>query len=222
MRRRSILLALALVLVGAAPRPDDDTEVDTALVLAFDVSGSVSEDRLELQRRGAAEALRSAAFIEAVSRGPRHGIAIAVFEWAGYGEQQVIVGWTTVRSAETATAIAENLLAAPRLFNGPTAVGEAINFGAALLDTAPKAERRVIDVSGDGRANAGSSTTEARDAAVAIGITINGLPILDVEEGLDRWYRTNVQGGPRSFTMPARTIDDYRESLLAKILREIS
>lgn len=221
MRLRSMFLVLALA-AGLAPRLAAAQEVDTALALAIDVSGSVTNERFEIQRRGIAEALMSADFIETVSRTARHAVAIAVFEWSGYGEQTVVVPWTIVRSEETAAAIAAQIIAAPRAYNGSTGVGEAIEFGIDLLAKGPSAERRVLDVSGDGRVNAGGPADRARDAAVAAGITVNGLPILDVEEGLEAWYRANVQGGPRSFTMPARTLADFREALLAKIVREIS
>jgi hypothetical protein len=133
-----------------------------------------------------------------------------------------VVPWTVVRSAEDASAIAERLVAAPRAFNGSTAVGEAIYFATELLAAAPAAERRVIDVSGDGSFNAGRGTHVARNAAVAAGIVINGLPILGEEEGLEAWYRENVQGGARSFTLPARSAEEFRDTLLAKLLREIS
>jgi hypothetical protein len=219
MRLRSIIVAVALLFV---PRLAVAQEVDVSLVLAIDVSASVTAERFELQRRGTAQAVASAEFAEAVSRGPRHAIAIAVFEWSGMGEQTVVIPWTVVRSTEEASAVAERLLVVPRAFNGSTAVGEAIYFAADLLASAPEAERRVIDVSGDGRANAGRNASAARDLAVADGNIINGLPILDVEEGLEVWYRENVQGGDRSFTQPARTLTDFQQALLTKLVREIS
>lgn len=222
MSLRSVVFALVVATVGLLPRLALAEEVDTALALALDVSGSVTTERFDIQRRGVAEALTSADFIETVSRNPHHAVAIAVFEWSGYGEHSIIVPWTIVHSAESAAAVADLLLAAPRAFNGSTAVGEAIEFATDLMAKGPEAERRVIDVSGDGRVNAGGPANVARDAAVAAGITVNGLPILDVEEGLEAWYRANVQGGPRSFTMPARTIEDFRASFLSKIVREIS
>ena len=44
-----------------------------------------------------------------------------------------------------------------------------------------KAERRVIDISGDGSNNRGRSVQRARDEAVMPDVTINGLPILAFE-----------------------------------------
>jgi hypothetical protein len=223
MRLRTSVIALAVAaIVILAPRAARSQDVDAALVIAIDVSGSVNAERFELQRRGVAETIASAEFIEAVSLGPRHGVAIVVFEWSGVGERQVVVPWTVLRMAEDAEAAAARLLEAPRAFSGSTAVGEAIHFAIDLLAVAPAANRRVIDVSGDGRVNSGRPAGPARDAAVAAGIVINGLPILDVEVGLEDWYRENVQGGDGSFTLPARTLRDFRRALLAKLIREIS
>jgi hypothetical protein len=220
MRLRTSVIALAVAaIVILAPRAARSQDVDAALVIAIDVSGSVNAERFELQRRGVAETIASAEFIEAVSLGPRHGVAIVVFEWSGVGERQVVVPWTVLRMAEDAEAAAARLLEAPRAFSGSTAVGEAIHFAIDLLAVAPAANRRVIDVSGDGRVNSGRPAGPAR---VAAGIVINGLPILDVEVGLEDWYRENVQGGDGSFTLPARTLRDFRRALLAKLIREIS
>jgi len=212
-------LAAALLLGASQARA---AEVDVALVVAIDVSASVTPDRFELQRRGIADTIASPEFIEAVSRGPRHAVALTVFEWSGVRESEVVVPWTTVQSAEDAASVSKRLAAAPRRLSGSTAVGEAIWIALDLLDRAPPAERQVIDVSGDGRANAGRATWEARDEAVRRGAIVNGLPILDVEIGVEDWYRDNVQGGPRSFTMPARTLGDFTRALLAKLIREIS
>jgi hypothetical protein len=210
----------AVTLFG--PSSARSQEIDAALVMAIDVSGSVNTDRFELQRRGVAQTIASPEFIEAVSRGRHHAVAIAVFEWSGVGEHEVVVPWTILRTAEEAGAVASRVLGAPRAFSASTAVGEAIYFAVGLLASAPDVERLVIDVSGDGRVNSGRPAGPARDAAVDAGAVINGLPILDVEVGLEDWYRENVQGGDGSFTMPARTLSDFRDALLAKLIREIS
>jgi hypothetical protein len=222
MQLKATLIAIGLLAFMSGPSSADADVVDAALVLAIDVSGSVNPERFELQRRGAADAVSSSEFIEAVSSGRHHAIALVVFEWSGVGQQQVIVPWTMVRTAEEAYTVAARLLAAERAFADSTAVGEAIYFGLEVLATAPPAERRVIDVSGDGRVNAGRPASVARDMAVSDGVVVNGLPILDVEVGLEEWYRAHVQGGPGSFTLPARSLRDFRDALLTKLIREIS
>ena len=96
-----------------------------------------------------------------------------------------------------------------------TSISGAIDFSAPLFDDNGFAgERRVIDVSGDGVNNRGRLVTQARDEAVARGIVINGLPILNdrsqpmgmptpMEIALDRYYAESVIGGPGSFVVPA-------------------
>ncbi len=94
-----------------------------------------------------------------------------------------------------------------------------MNSLSSQLARAPyEAERRTIDVSGDGTNNAGRDITVVRDEAVAKGITINGLVILSDRPmpwnpehtnppgGLANYYRNNVIGGPGAFVIAARIL----------------
>src|SRR5260370_17734204 len=82
--------------------------------------------------------------------------------------------------------------------------------------------RRVIDVAGDGINNNGRSVTEARDAAVDAGITLNGLPILTEYPDLDAYYRDNVIGGPGAFALAASDFSSFGAAILGKLVREIA
>jgi hypothetical protein len=84
------------------------------------------------------------------------------------------------------------------------------------------ATRRVIDVSGDGANNDGRPVTEARDAAVAAGVTINGLPIVEVEPDLEKYYRENVIGGSDAFVVVARDTASFGQAVLRKLLVEVA
>ena len=64
--------------------------------------------------------------------------------------------------------------------------------------------------------------TDARDAAVAAGITINGLPIVEVEPDLAAYYRENVIGGQASFVVVARDTGSFGEAVLRKLLVEVA
>ena len=91
---------------------------------------------------------------------------------------------------------------------GWTSISAAIDYSVRLIASSGlTAERKVIDISGDGSNNDGRDVTAARDDAVAACITVNGLPIVEVEPGLDDYYRRNVIGGPGAFVVVAR---DYR------------
>jgi hypothetical protein len=64
--------------------------------------------------------------------------------------------------------------------------------------------------------------TLARDAAVAAGIGINGLPILALEPDLDRYYYNNVIGGAGAFVVPAQTYETFADAILKKLIAEIA
>ncbi len=64
--------------------------------------------------------------------------------------------------------------------------------------------------------------TLARDAALAAGIGINGLPILALEPDLDRYYYENVIGGPGAFVIVAQNYDTFADAILKKLIAEIA
>jgi len=198
-------------------------EVDVALVLAIDSSGSVSEQRLALQIRGYLDALRHPGFIAAV-RGGRHGRIAATFvEWSDMHRQDQAAGWSVIEDEASAHAFAQAISDALRPVPGWTSISGAIDYSVKLLkDSGYMAARRVIDISGDGANNDGRPVRQARDAAVAAGVTINGLPILEVEPDLAAYYRDNVIGGPDSFVVIARDIHSFAEAVLRKLLVEVA
>ena len=101
---------------GAAGAP---VAVDAAIVLAADVSRSIDEDEFALQRRGYADAIQSQQLLDAVSTGPHGAIALAYVEWAGDGEDKVVVDWAVIRNQTDAQAFAAALTAAPRSLRRP-------------------------------------------------------------------------------------------------------
>ncbi|WP_345819706.1 DUF1194 domain-containing protein [Methylobacterium fujisawaense] len=238
MRRRPFLSGMLAALSLAGRRAHAaDPGVDLLLVLAADVSLSISAARFELERRGYAEAFADPRVLRAIGEGPTGRIGVALFDWAGPGEQRVAVDWMVIGSAGDAAAFAARLSAVPRPFYGRTAIGSALAFATDLLARAPfRADRRVIDISGDGTGNAGRSIAEARDAAVASGITVNGIVILSDPEGmpdflkehtnpsggLAAYYRAVVIGGEGAFVMTAESFAAFGRALIAKLVREIA
>lgn len=239
MRRRHLLSGLlaALSLAGHRAGAADLQDVDVLLVLAVDVSLSISETRFDLERRGYAEAFTDPRVLRAIGDGPAGRIGVALFDWAGPGEQRVAVDWMIIGSAQDAALFAARLAAVPRPFYGRTAIGSALGFAADLLARAPfRTERTVIDISGDGTGNAGRSITDARDAAVSAGITINGIVVLTDPDGmpsflkehtnppggLAAYYREHVIGGEGAFVMSAESFEAFGRAIVAKLIREIS
>ena len=76
--------------------------VDTELVLAVDVSYSMDPEEQALQREGYIAGITSREFMDAL-RGGMHGkVAMTYFEWAGPGDQRIVVPWRLIDGPETA------------------------------------------------------------------------------------------------------------------------
>ncbi len=221
------LLGVAAAALIALPFASRDAEsapvVGLSLVLAVDVSGSVSATEYNLQKTGYVQAFQSAAVQNAILGSQLGSIAVTMVEWSGNGQQSVVVPWTTIDSALAANNFATAVNGISRQFSGNTAVGQAITFSTGLFNSAPEAIRKVIDISGDGadNVNGDAATLAARNAALAAGITINGLPILG-EAGLLGWYQTYVQGGAGSFTIAAADFASFAAAVEAKLVAEIT
>ena len=230
-----VMLALITPQARAASAP---VAVDAAIVLAADVSRSIDDDEFTLERRGYADAIRSRQLIDAISTGPHGAIALAYVEWAGDGEEKVVVDWAVIRNQADAHAFVAALTAAPRSYLGRTAIGAAIDFSFALFaESAFETSRRVIDVSGDGTNNQGRLVTAARDAAVGAGAVINGLAIFNKKAaemggylalhtnppgGLAQYYRDNVIGGAGAFVVPIDDFKTFGEAMMRKLVNEIA
>ncbi|MGB9364912.1 MAG: DUF1194 domain-containing protein [Xanthobacteraceae bacterium] len=221
---RAILLLFILLAGPAAAQRESGREVDLALVLAVDTSGSVDQVRFELQKQGYVAAFRHPRVIGAIQSGPAQAIAVIMMQWTGPALQVTAVPWTKISDAASANAFADAIARAPRaLFSGGTSISGAIDTSMALLfDNPYRAARRVIDISGDGANNRGRSVNQARDEAIARGVGINGLPILALEPDLDRYYKDNVIGGPGAFMIAARDFESFGEAILKKLIAEIA
>jgi len=226
---RSLLLA---GLASLAPITSASARVvDLLLVLAVDISRSVDAEEFQLQRQGYAQALTHPEILTAIQTGSIGAIAVSYIEWSGADQQVLILDWTVIDGAESARMAASRILEADRSFYGYTSISEALKKSTALIATSPhEGMRQVIDISGDGSNNSGSPVTVARDAAVAAGIVINGLPILNdrpnpfgqLDQKLDEYYKNFVIGGPGAFMEPARDFQDFSSAVRAKLVKEIA
>ena len=208
----------AAALAGAMPAP----AANLALVLAVDVSESVSTDRYILQHDGIARAFENPKLIEAIGNAPG-GIEVLVLEWSDPDKIAITIGWTRVANHTSAAAFAAAVRATTRTSHGLTAIGAAMRAGAAAFDHMPEpAAHKVIDVSGDGMANFGPPPAQVRDDLVAQGITINGLAILTEEPWLAEYYTDNVIGGASSFCLVAENMDSFAEAMLRKLVQEVA
>jgi hypothetical protein len=225
-------LALWLLLLGAvAPGEARAGEpVDLELVLAGDASGSIDSGELRLQRQGYADAIADPRVIAAIGQGEIGAIAVAYIEWAGSFSTDLVVDWRVIRDAASAQAFAQALLTAPRRAQGFNSIGAGLVLATKIIaSNGYDGTRRVIDVSGDGPDIGVPKSDQARDEAVAAGLTINALAIHSNDDSaftngipLATHYADHVIGGPGAFVTVADGLASFRETLLAKLVREIS
>lgn len=228
---RALALALCLPLAALPAAAQELVEVDIELVLAVDVSRSMSPAELEIQRRGYAAALGSEEVFGAIGGGMIGRIALTYVEWAGSHSQTVIVPWTLIETRDQAQEVAETLSGFFLEGMRRTSISEALIYAADSFETNRfDGLRRVIDVSGDGPNNMGRPVLAARDEVVSRGITVNGLPLMTQDdfsarwgiEDLDAYYRDCVIGGPGAFVVPVETWDQFADAVRRKLVLEIA
>jgi hypothetical protein len=225
------LLALAL----SAPTARTAEPVDLLLVLAADVSRSVDHAKFQLQREGYAAAISDKRVLDAISSGRNRRIAVCFVEWSGASAQQLVIDWAIISDESSARKFGDQLLELRRSFAERTSISGGIDFAMMQFDRAPfQSARRTIDVSGDGTNNSGREVTAARDAAVAKGVTINGLVILSDRPmawnpehtnppgGLVNYFRDNVIGGPGAFVIAAENFESFGQAIIKKLIAEIA
>lgn len=222
---------IAATLIGSLATQTASAEpVDVELLLAVDVSLSMSPMELAIQRDGYVAALTHDTVLRAIEDGLHGRIAISYVEWAGSAVQEIVVPWTLVESAEDARAIADRLSIHPPSSARRTSISGMLEFAQDMFaESGFRGMRRVIDISGDGPNNQGRPVVAARDALVEQGVTINGLPLMTSGgyssvydlANLDRYYSECVIGGPGAFMIPVNDWDQFAEAVRRKLVLEL-
>lgn len=220
---------IAAVLSGSSPALAAEN-VDLKLVLATDVSGSISNDELWLERQGTAAAFLDPDVIKAIENGALGRIAVAMLDFSSPGFGRTVIGWRIVQDRASAASFASAILSVPRTPGNRTSISNALELGAQLIEASEKdivATRKVIDIAGDGPNNDGKPVQEIHKRLTARGIVVNGLPIMDEKAngyfpGLDRYYQACVAGGRGAFVIVVRSFRDFGDAMRRKLILEIS
>jgi hypothetical protein len=231
-RALSSFLSLAALLASFSARAQTaETDVDVELVLAVDASRSMEPFEQKIQRDGYIAAFRRKEVIDAIREGVHGRVAITYVEWAGSTVQRTIVPWTLIDSTESAERLAAALGQPIPSTQSRTSISGAIDYSSTLFDNNGfKGMRKVIDISGDGANNNGRPVAEAREEAVAKGITVNGLPLMTRGDfysdwavaDLDIYYSNCVIGGPGAFMIPVNSWDQFPEAVRRKLVLELA
>ena len=231
MRRIVAVLVLFSSLLASAAGAAE--RVDLELVLLADASRSIDDAEIRFQRLGYVVALTDPEVLSAITSGIHRRIAVTYVEWGDTQSQEVVVPWTVIDGPDSAAAFSVQLLEAPRVADGPNAIGNAIRAAHALIEAnGIEGTRRVIDFSGDSAYTwGGIGIAEARAHALAAGITINGLAVLcraaacsgrPVAYDLEAAFARLIVGGPGAFVVTADGNASFAEAVRRKLLLEIA
>ena len=219
----AVWAAVALLPVAGAQAK---TPVSIELVFAVDTSMSIDGSEYAFLMNGIASAFRTPEVITLI--GQQDGVAVTLFQWSSEVDEQYMIPWRLLTDRASILAFSAKVEMAARdpksVFTG---IGGAIDFGVrSIAENAYEGDQLKIDVSGDGRNNTGMPLSIARLEASALGIVINGLPILTYTyagfHDLGTYYRENVIQGPGAFVEIADDYDDFARAFLRKLLRELS
>ena len=227
------LIPLGALIVTAITAPLSASaveNVDLKLVLTTDVSGSINNDELWLERVGTAQAFLDPDVIKAIGSGALGRIAVAMVDFSSPGFGKTVIDWHIVQDTTSAAAFARAIYALPRTPGNRTSISNAIELGARLIQSSAKdivATRRVIDVAGDGPNNDGKPLQTTQREALAQGIVINGLPVMDESANgyfanLDKYYQACVAAGSGAFIIVVRSFQDFGQAMRRKLILEIS
>ncbi|SPJ24866.1 DUF1194 domain-containing protein [Palleronia abyssalis] len=193
-----------------------------ALAVGIDISSSVDAEEDRLQRQGLARALGSDAVRRAALALSGEPVALAVFEWSGRWQQDLILDWTFLRTDADITAAADIIARSQRSYQDfPTAAGYALGYASGLLARAPVCLFRTLDLSGDGVNNDGFPPNLAYQNFDFDGVTVNGLPITGHDDTVVTFYANDILHGPGAFYEVADGFDDFERAMRTKLEREM-
>jgi hypothetical protein len=231
-RIKQAMLGAALCALAVLPAPAQPAliEVDVKLVIATDISNSINDRELSLERQGIADVFMDPEVIKVITNGNRGAIAVAMLDWAGYKENQTVMDWHIIRDKASGEAFAKEVLDLKRFPGQRTSISNALDRSFAMLndsDSRIVSTRKVVDVSGDGPNNDGVSLQQVHDATKDNGIIVNGLPIMDEEADgffpeLDLYYNACVVQGRTGFLVVVKSYKDFGQAMRRKIVIEIS
>jgi hypothetical protein len=238
LARKTFKIGFLFLFLYSLPVIADETnqinlvDVDLQLVLAVDVSQSVDTEEGVLQRQGYIEALLDSDVINTIQTGRFGRIALSYTEWAGPLDQWIVVDWQIIDGELSALEFVKKLNAAPIRTGQRTSISYGILHAITLFRKSGfRAERKVIDVSGDGANNAGFYVHVARNRAVDNGITINGLAIMNgkssplgipATKNIDNYYEDCVIAGPGAFIVVAENLRSFSSAVRRKMILEIA
>ncbi|MPR11514.1 DUF1194 domain-containing protein [Microvirga tunisiensis] len=232
LRKLGVVAFVYVLLAGGSADPVE-TVTDTNVVTGLDFSHSVSLEEHWIVQEGLAQALLSPEILRAIQAGHHGRIGFALFGW--HTTIMPLLPWMRIGSADDAelavqrirAAIIEQIATEATLrraesrFGRPTDLSHALSSATAMLLAAPfRSRRSVINIIGNGPDNVNEDAQGARDAALALGFTINGV-VLGHDPDVIAYFQQKVVGGPGSFVEHVPSPEGMAEVLRRKFINDI-
>jgi len=188
---------------------DSQEPVGVQLVLALDSSESMEPKEFEISLRATADALNSEQVRNAIKyKSGENSVALAVISFDVFA--MLRVPWVDIRgdeindkpfdtenlekssfSRDKLDRLADEIRALPRISSGGTSIDQALALGFSQFQKCawPAIERKVLNVFGDGNSDTGKIQIQKKKLE-QIGVTINGLAIVNEDPDLDQFYQT--------------------------------
>ena len=225
MRMALLFVATGLSVLAAVHQ--SKACVDTAIVLAVDSSGSITDEEYKFQKSGMVAAFRDPSVLSAIRTSG--SVAVAAVFW---GDGELVsqrLGWFIMDGVKPSEHFARALELNQRTAWGNTDIGSGIWAALDMLSLPQMcARRRIVDISGDGKETLlpkrrrSITLQQARGRAKGMGVTINGLVILNEETDLADYYNKQVIAGHESFVVAIRKFEDFARAIRLKLIRELS
>jgi Protein of unknown function (DUF1194) len=209
-----------------------DNAVETSIVIAVDVSGSIDQAEYNAQKNGLVNALLDERLQRVLTQCNPNGVAITYVEWSGnqVGPQvNQVLPWTRLRTPRDMINLANRLRGQPRSSHGDTDIATALKFAGNLVQTSPfRSNRTVISLSSDGRQSWAVDPVnlrQARNQLGGAGVVVNAIVIERANaesapreaSSLEGYFRQNVITGPGSSAVSISDYSGYADAIYRQL-----
>jgi Ca-activated chloride channel family protein len=186
---------------------------ELGLILASDVSSSMTAPRSAMVRKGTADALRQRDLADALAG---QDAWVMLVDWAD--GVRMVSDWRPIAGADDLADLAMALESTPPVTvgAGTTMIGGLLRFARAAFDAKP-CDRMVLDVMSDGNPSEGARSEQVFDDRHTVNVIL-------VQGGGDaaKLMHERIRWGWAGFLMPVASFAEFPAAMRAKLLLEVS
>jgi Ca-activated chloride channel family protein len=213
MSRLAFLVVWFLLWMSLAFGAASAFACELGLILASDVSTSMTAPRSTLVRKGTADALRDRDIADAFAG---QGALVMLVDWAD--GVRLVSDWRPIAGADDLADLATALESTPPVTvgRGTTMIGSLLRFARAAFDARP-CDRMVLDVMSDGYPTDPTRSEQVFDDRHTVNVILVG----GGTEAMKVMHE-NIRWGWAGFLMPVATFEEFPAAMRRKLVLEVS